>query len=190
MLPEQLLTAGTITEIFIWRLLRKYRKAVHATASASASASTVAATLDEEEATTGILRSRPKLGRLRIGYFISDHGNDGKKCSGLKKSHIKCVVVDDAVLVLGSGNMDRASWFTSQELGVAVGGGWMGEFDRGAREELGEVGGEAREEVGRRAMEEISGEPTEVREEVAVVREVWKRLEERLDGRVEKYFGW
>ena len=28
-------------------------------------------------------------------------------------------IVDDEVLVLGSGNLDRASWFTSQELGVA-----------------------------------------------------------------------
>ena len=28
-------------------------------------------------------------------------------------------IVDGEVLVLGSGNLDRASWFTSQELGVA-----------------------------------------------------------------------
>lgn len=78
--------------------------------------------------------------------------------------------------------MDRASWFTSQELGVAVGGGWMGEVGGGAREERGEVGGKGREEGG--------GEVTEAREEVAVVKEVWKQLEERLEGRVEKYFGW
>jgi phosphatidylserine/phosphatidylglycerophosphate/cardiolipin synthase-like enzyme len=28
-------------------------------------------------------------------------------------------IVDEEVLILGSGNLDRASWFTSQELGVA-----------------------------------------------------------------------
>jgi len=28
--------------------------------------------------------------------------------------------VDGDVVVLGSGNMDRASWYTSQELGVAL----------------------------------------------------------------------
>lgn len=36
------------------------------------------------------------------------------------KSHLKLVVVDDEITVFGSGNMDRASWFTSQELGVAL----------------------------------------------------------------------
>ncbi len=36
------------------------------------------------------------------------------------KSHLKLTVVDDHITVLGSGNMDRASWFTSQELGVAL----------------------------------------------------------------------
>jgi phosphatidylserine/phosphatidylglycerophosphate/cardiolipin synthase-like enzyme len=30
------------------------------------------------------------------------------------------VLVDGEITVLGSGNMDRASWFTSQELGVAL----------------------------------------------------------------------
>lgn len=36
------------------------------------------------------------------------------------KCHLKMTVVDDEIMVLGSGNMDRASWFTSQELGVAL----------------------------------------------------------------------
>jgi len=36
------------------------------------------------------------------------------------KVHIKCTVVDGKVVVLGSGNMDRASWYTSQELGIAL----------------------------------------------------------------------
>jgi phosphatidylserine/phosphatidylglycerophosphate/cardiolipin synthase-like enzyme len=52
---------------------------------------------------------------LRIGYFKPEKGT-GEPV----KSHLKLVVVDDKVTVLGSGNMDRASWFTSQELGVAL----------------------------------------------------------------------
>lgn len=36
------------------------------------------------------------------------------------KCHLKCTIVDDKAVVLGSGNMDRASWFTSQEVGVAI----------------------------------------------------------------------
>jgi phosphatidylserine/phosphatidylglycerophosphate/cardiolipin synthase-like enzyme len=36
-----------------------------------------------------------------------------------QQSHLKMLIVDDEALVLGSGNLDRASWFTSQELGVA-----------------------------------------------------------------------
>lgn len=36
-----------------------------------------------------------------------------------QQSHLKMMIADDNVLVLGSGNLDRASWFTSQELGIA-----------------------------------------------------------------------
>lgn len=36
------------------------------------------------------------------------------------KSHLKCTAVDGRLVLLGSGNMDRASWVTSQELGIAV----------------------------------------------------------------------
>ena len=35
------------------------------------------------------------------------------------KSHFKCVIMDEEITILGSGNMDRASWYTSQELGIA-----------------------------------------------------------------------
>jgi phosphatidylserine/phosphatidylglycerophosphate/cardiolipin synthase-like enzyme len=52
---------------------------------------------------------------LKIGYFRPVMG-----AGGPVKSHLKLTVVDDEVTVLGSGNMDRASWFTSQELGVAL----------------------------------------------------------------------
>ena len=50
-----------------------------------------------------------------MGYFkhVPERGPE-------VKCHIKCTIVDARVVVLGSGNMDRASWYTSQELGVAV----------------------------------------------------------------------
>ena len=55
-----------------------------------------------------------EAGTLSVGYFLPN--------SVYRRSHIKCTVVDEEVIVLGSGNMDRASWFTSQELGIALEG--------------------------------------------------------------------
>ena len=123
MVLEQLVTAGTITELCVRRLVRDYRK------------------LDEAAASGSQVRAEEgsgHIGRLRIGYFI---GGRELKC------HVKCTAVDGEVVVLGSGNMDRASWYTSQELGIAL---------------------EGRE----------------------IVQDVWGTLEARLDGRIEKYFGW
>lgn len=90
---EQLLTAGTITELCVWRLRRRY----------------VAL-----RAGSDVEQSRP-VGTLSIGYF-KPVARLGKEL----KCHVKCTVVDERAVVLGSGNMDRASWFTSQELGVAI----------------------------------------------------------------------
>ena len=60
------------------------------------------------------------VGRLKISYFrpqrLADKGVEPLK------SHVKCTIVDEEVIVLGSGNMDRASWYTSQELGIALWG--------------------------------------------------------------------
>ena len=58
----------------------------------------------------------PRLGSLDIGYYKPKVLND---INEPVKSHLKFVCVDDEVAVLGSGNMDRASWHTSQELGIA-----------------------------------------------------------------------
>lgn len=90
---EQLLTAGTITELCVWCLRRRY----------------VAL-----RAGSDVEQSRA-VGKLSIGYF-KHVARVGKEV----KCHVKCTVVDERVVVLGSGNMDRASWFTSQELGVAI----------------------------------------------------------------------
>ena len=53
-------------------------------------------------------------GSLRIGYY--------RPTTIYQRSHIKCSTIDDRIVVLGSGNMDRASWYTSQELGIAIEG--------------------------------------------------------------------
>ncbi|KAE8450387.1 hypothetical protein EG329_006461 [Mollisiaceae sp. DMI_Dod_QoI] len=104
MILEQLVTAGTITEYEVWKIIRRYRRLLQQYNQSLL-------TTDPED-----LKQQP--GILRIGYY---HPRDGGK-DGLEplKSHLKCVIMDDEVTVLGSGNMDRASWYTSQELGVAL----------------------------------------------------------------------
>lgn len=108
MVLEQLLTAGTVTEICIWCLIRRYSKLVK-------SSSTNQAAADAPRAEEGRIRS---CGELAVGYFDPSHKRETDKEA--VKCHLKCTIVDDRVVMLGSGNMDRASWYTSQELGVAV----------------------------------------------------------------------
>ena len=102
MMLEQLVTAGTITEYEIWKLRRRYKKLLQ---------SHERSTPDDLEA------QRPKPGVLTIGYFRPTR--EGRVGTEPLKSHLKLTIVDGEVVVLGSGNMDRASWYTSQELGVA-----------------------------------------------------------------------
>ncbi|KAI9881552.1 MAG: hypothetical protein M1830_000116 [Pleopsidium flavum] len=99
MVLEQLLTAGTITEFCVWQLLRRYRRLLQSSRRA-----------DEERGVN--------VGKLRIGYYRSSGAGQGME-NEPAKSHLKLTVVDEEIVVLGSGNMDRASWYTSQELGVA-----------------------------------------------------------------------
>ena len=94
MILEQLVTAGTITEFEIWKLRRRYAKCIPC-----------------EDPELGLLPA----GLLKIGYFSAKNQSAGEPV----KSHFKCVIVNEEITVLGSGNMDRASWYTSQELGVA-----------------------------------------------------------------------
>lgn len=100
MVLEQLLTAGTLTELCVWRLRWRYTALLREGARSDGLSS-------EEEARA--------VGKLKIGYFkhVARLGPE-------VKCHIKCTIVDERVVVLGSGNMDRASWYTSQELGVMV----------------------------------------------------------------------
>lgn len=57
----------------------------------------------------------PPLGKLEILFYTPR-----PRTSDPVQSHIKLMIADGEIIVLGSGNLDRASWVTSQELGVAV----------------------------------------------------------------------
>jgi phosphatidylserine/phosphatidylglycerophosphate/cardiolipin synthase-like enzyme len=106
MILEQLVTAGTTTSRCIKKLIKRYQQLKHEREGPR----------DEEEAI-----ATPKLGRLRVAYFepIGGPKKRGQEEGEPQQSHLKMMIVDDEVVVLGSGNLDRASWFTSQELGVA-----------------------------------------------------------------------
>lgn len=96
MLLEQLVTAGTTTWWCLRRLVGRYRRLCSAKGGP-----------DDVEA-------QPVApGRLEVLYFAPLAGGDEPTAS-----HLKATLVDDEFLVLGSGNMDRASWWTSQEIGV------------------------------------------------------------------------
>jgi phosphatidylserine/phosphatidylglycerophosphate/cardiolipin synthase-like enzyme len=103
MLLEQILTAGTTTEICIWKLRRRYKKLLKAHTGI----------VSEDGGESG----RRKPGTLLIRWFKPKN-----KSNEPVKSHLKMTTVDGNILVLGSGNMDRASWYTSQELGIAFAG--------------------------------------------------------------------
>lgn len=100
MILEQLGTAGTTTARCIKKLIKRYKRLSSASFSASALEAGV-----------------PRLGRLCIEYYCSQHSNSPHQPT---QSHLKLTVVDAVWIILGSGNMDRASWYTSQELGVAL----------------------------------------------------------------------
>ena len=102
MILEQLITSGNITEMCVWKLRRQYdmvrRRAV--------------SPRHFEEVENGV--SARAIGSLKMGYY--------RPTSKFKRTHVKCSTIDSRIVVLGSGNMDRASWYTSQELGVAIEG--------------------------------------------------------------------
>jgi len=114
MLLEQLVTAGTTTSWCVRSLVRRYRKL----------SERLSHDVDDVEAT------RPSLGQLRISYFrprrvaqAVGHETEPLIVAATQEeepvhSHLKLTIVDGEYTILGSGNMDRASWYTSQELGI------------------------------------------------------------------------
>lgn len=107
MVLEQLVTAGTTTARCIKTLIKRY------IALDSRAGERV---YDEE-----VAMAPTKVGKLSISFFEPREGckKRGEEGGEPQQSHLKMTVVDGEVLILGSGNLDRASWFTSQELGVA-----------------------------------------------------------------------
>lgn len=98
MILEQLFTAGTTTAQCVKMMAKKYRRMKERSESR-----------DEE---AGLRR----VGKLVIEYF---HPKLPLTSREPLQSHLKLSVVDGEWVVMGSGNMDRASWYTSQELDVA-----------------------------------------------------------------------
>jgi phosphatidylserine/phosphatidylglycerophosphate/cardiolipin synthase-like enzyme len=99
MILEQIGTAGTTTARCVKKLINRYKRLLFRPP-----------VVDEE---VGLQQT---LGKLKIEYFKPNV--DWKEGEPVQ-SHLKLTIVDEQWTVLGSGNMDRASWYTSQELGVA-----------------------------------------------------------------------
>lgn len=113
MVWEQLLTAFTTTDRCLKRLTRKYKRLCESTSGRSRrpALSGSSDSLDSE--------TQPvSPGALTVSYFRQSVGSTlGEEPV---QPHLKLTIVDGEYTVLGSGNMDRASWFTSQELGLFV----------------------------------------------------------------------
>jgi phosphatidylserine/phosphatidylglycerophosphate/cardiolipin synthase-like enzyme len=105
MVLEQLVTAFTTTSRCIDSLVAWY--------------ATQKTVVESHLKTDPEMQAARKLGRLKVEYFQSVKDAESKDNEPVQ-SHIKMSVFDDQIAVLGSGNMDRASWFTSQELGCAI----------------------------------------------------------------------
>ncbi|GAO18547.1 uncharacterized protein UV8b_00842 [Ustilaginoidea virens] len=99
MLLEQLVTAGTTTSLCLNKFVRKYQQLRGAKSQPS-----------------DVEAQREPPGQLEILYYRPCPRRRGREDEPVV-SHFKMTMVDDEYLVLGSGNMDRASWWTSQELG-------------------------------------------------------------------------
>ena len=100
MILEQLVTASTTTARCVKKLVKLYRRAASS------------ARLSDVE-------SRPvSIGQLKVEFYQPKAGSQRAPDEPVQ-SHLKLTIVDNEWTVLGSGNMDRASWYTSQELGAA-----------------------------------------------------------------------
>ena len=97
MTMEQLVTSGSTTPRCISRLVSAHEKML-------------------AKAGRDIEGGNTEPGHLHISYFIPREFDKDRR----SQTHLKLTVVDKEVTILGSGNMDRASFYTSQELGVAI----------------------------------------------------------------------
>jgi phosphatidylserine/phosphatidylglycerophosphate/cardiolipin synthase-like enzyme len=111
---EQVVTAGTTTGRCVAQLVQRHGMLVEERRRAR-----------EQDVEEGMGR----VGQLSISYYQpsqsrlqvqdGDTQEAGVQADEPVQSHFKLTIIDGQVAVFGSGNLDRASWFTSQELGVA-----------------------------------------------------------------------
>ncbi|KAK5129354.1 hypothetical protein LTR08_003561 [Meristemomyces frigidus] len=106
MVLEQLVTAGTTTKRCMNRLIEQHKRLSQEFSSRDHSATDLEAGLVTK-----------KAGTLRIEYYRARRA--GAAGAEPVQSHLKLTIIDNRIAIHGSGNMDRASWYTSQELGVA-----------------------------------------------------------------------
>ncbi|KAI7760780.1 hypothetical protein ACKAV7_003413 [Fusarium commune] len=99
MLIEQLVTAGTTTSWCLRKFIQRYNALLNQPRSSDPEAQS------------------PTPGKLEIFYYKQLDARRDEEDEPVV-SHFKMTLVDDEYLVLGSGNMDRASWWTSQEIGL------------------------------------------------------------------------
>jgi phosphatidylserine/phosphatidylglycerophosphate/cardiolipin synthase-like enzyme len=97
---EQIITAGTTSPRCVSKLIAQHE----------ALANTRSADIEDAAAL--------RLGKLKVSYYKPRDGQEASHDEPVQ-SHFKLTIVDGEVAVFGSGNMDRPSWYTSQELGVA-----------------------------------------------------------------------
>lgn len=114
MVLEQLLTSGTTTSWCLRSFVKSYnqrrKRSIHPTKAGYDQGSNVVLDLEAQ---------LPSLGSLEIFYFHPLPSNQRQQVlEEPVHSHLKLTMIDREYAVLGSGNMDRASWFTSQELGI------------------------------------------------------------------------
>lgn len=114
MVWEQVLTAFTTTARCIKRLTKNYLR-LCATAENRQRLLPHPASADAVD-----LEAQSVVpGALTIAYFKPAAGSIMEEEEPVH-SHLKLTIFDSRYTVLGSGNMDRASWFTSQELGILI----------------------------------------------------------------------
>ncbi|KAJ6257328.1 hypothetical protein Dda_8217 [Drechslerella dactyloides] len=104
---EQLVTAGTTTEKCLGKMLAEVGKFRDAA--------------PEHAITTGgmfVYQYNPTK-RPQLPPFVKSP-EDNHSLTWYDKSHVKCLIADEQVVMLGSGNADRASWVTSQEINVGL----------------------------------------------------------------------
>lgn len=117
MVWEQILTAGTTAERCVGKLIAQHRRLCES-AKTNASVQSSSTQPADDGHTVDIEAQALSPGRLRVSYFRPSAGSAAEEEP--VQSHVKMSIFDRESTVLGSGNMDRASWFTSQELGILI----------------------------------------------------------------------